>query len=69
MRIPFSFTATVLGQTIFGPVTIPGIIGFISIEGALQNPVSGTDFTLSGINITLTEGVPVGTVISGVLDI
>lgn len=68
MKIPFSFTAIEDNQVLFGPISIPEIIGFVSIDGELQNPV-GTDFSLGGVSITLNSGVPIGTVISGVLDI
>lgn len=64
----FSFVATTSGQTIFGPIDVSlESVVVLGVAGALQD--QSTDFTLGGIYITLTTGVPVGTKVSGVIDV
>lgn len=64
---PFTFTAT-QGQTIFTLTTTPLAVTSLYINGAGQNQAGG-DFSVSGLNITLSQGVNSGDTVYGVIQI
>lgn len=68
---PYSFTATEQGQTVFGNLpALPIAVITLAITGALQNPLANTpDFTVTGLQITLSQGVNIGDTIYGVIQI
>lgn len=66
--VPFSFQATANNQTVFGPLpVVPNAIACLGIAGALQDQAATPpDFTVNGLYITLSQGVPIGTFVYGV---
>lgn len=64
----FSFTCTIQGQTVFGPLPIMPQAIWLYINGIAQNQTNG-DFTLNGATITLSQGVNAGDTIYGVIQI
>jgi hypothetical protein len=70
---PFSFTSTVNGQTILGPLPqVPLAIISLYIMGYGQNPLnSPADYTLdsTGLNIVLSQGVPSGITVFGMYQV
>jgi hypothetical protein len=62
----FTFTATVHGQTVFGPIFLndaPSAV--VGVNGTMQNAMTG-DFSITGgLYITLSEGVDLGDVVYG----
>lgn len=63
--VPFYFVATE-GQTVFtlasGPMTNGMLL--LAINGIVQSQAKG-DFTVSGVTVTLSEGVNAGDIIGG----
>ena len=70
---PFSFTATVDGQTTFGPLPqVPLNIITLAITGTLQDPgTNSPDYSLdeSGLNIVLNGGIPAGNTVYGMYQV
>ncbi len=67
--LPFSFTATENGQTVFGDLpTVPVNIVTLAVTGTIQDP-AGTvpDYTWSGKVITLSFGVNLGDTVYGMI--
>jgi len=64
--VPFSFIATVDGQTTFGPVTPPVTpMAIVAKNGVLQN-VLNQDFSINaGIYINVPQGILKGDIIAG----
>lgn len=65
----YSFIAETDGQTVFGPLSKnPVSVITLAITGTLQNQAADTpDFTVSGLYITLNEGIPAGNTVYGVI--
>lgn len=56
--IPFSFTASTNGQTIFGPLPgIPSAVVCLFVMGTGQDQIVG-DFSISGLNVVLGVTAP-----------
>lgn len=70
---PFSFTAIINNQTIFGLLPqVPLAIISLYIMGIGQNPLnSPSDYILdsTGLNIVLSEGIPSGQTIFGMYQV
>lgn len=67
--LPFSFTATIPGQTQFGNLpAYPVSIVSLAITGTMQDPGGNTpDYTVNGLVITLSSGVNVGDTVYGMM--
>lgn len=69
--LPYSFIATEDNQTVFTPLpATPLAIITLAITGTLQNEL-GTipDFTVSGLTITLSQGVAAGNTVYGIIQV
>jgi len=67
--LPFTFTCTTPGQTIFGPLpSSPTAVICLFITGAGQNQLAG-DYTIQGLNIVLSSGVNIGDTVYGAYEV
>lgn len=64
--VPFTFTCTVQGQTIFGLLPITPQTIWVYITGSAQNQAAG-DFTISNLNIITSQGCNLGDTIYGII--
>ena len=67
----YSFTAAVDGQAVFGPLPSSVVtIVTLAITGTMQDPAGNTpDYTRSGLNIILSEGIAAGNTVYGMIQV
>ena len=68
--VPFTFTATTAGQTIFGPLpALPAALICCFITGAGQNIAAGDAVLYGATNVKLSQGVDIGDTVYGAIQI